>query len=203
MAYQRSDKVKEKLSAKQRAIINAAKEVFTEHGYEGTSIKEIARRAGVATGTVYLYLRNKEALFNAIIDEVYETVLQEIVRERQKANNRRDKLKASMAAALQTLGKHRDLARLVMTPSNDRVPKVGVHLADLTNRLVQLVEADLAEAIEAGEIPAQDIHLAAVAFVGTFYHTFSDWLQQESPVPLHHVVETLSAYNLRGLGFTE
>ncbi|MEW6662145.1 MAG: TetR/AcrR family transcriptional regulator [Bacillota bacterium] len=201
MAYQRSDKVKAKLAEKQKAIIKAAKEVFTECGYQGASIKEVARRAGVATGTVYLYLRNKEALFKAIVDEVYETVIQEIVQERLKVHTRQDKLKASMSASLSTLGKHRDLARLVMARSPEMAPNLGGYLAELTAKLVQLVEVDLAEAVEAGEIPAQDIHLSAVAFVGTFYHAFTDWLCQDPPLPLNHLVEALAAYNLRGLGF--
>jgi AcrR family transcriptional regulator len=44
---------------KQQAILTAARELFADQGYEETTIVHIARRAGVAVGTLYLYFRNK------------------------------------------------------------------------------------------------------------------------------------------------
>jgi len=44
---------------KRRAILDAARELFARRGYEETTIAEIARDAGVAVGTVYLYFQNK------------------------------------------------------------------------------------------------------------------------------------------------
>jgi AcrR family transcriptional regulator len=44
---------------KQQAILSAARELFADQGYEETTIVHIARRAGVAVGTLYLYFRNK------------------------------------------------------------------------------------------------------------------------------------------------
>lgn len=48
-------------------ILDAALATFVERGYAATRIEEIARRAGVSKGTTYLYFRNKEALFHAMI----------------------------------------------------------------------------------------------------------------------------------------
>ena len=52
---------------KKRRILEAATELFIQQGYRKTSIDEVARRAGVAKGTVYLYFKNKtELLVHAI-----------------------------------------------------------------------------------------------------------------------------------------
>jgi AcrR family transcriptional regulator len=48
-------------------ILAAAFEVFAVHGYEAARIDEVARRAGIAKGTVYLYFRDKEKLFQAVV----------------------------------------------------------------------------------------------------------------------------------------
>lgn len=48
---------------KREKILEKAKEVIAKKGYECASIKEIAKRAGVAQGTPYLYFKNKEDLF--------------------------------------------------------------------------------------------------------------------------------------------
>ncbi len=51
---------------KRRAIVEAARALFTTEGYETTTIAEVARQAGVAVGTVYLYFKNKNDLLFAV-----------------------------------------------------------------------------------------------------------------------------------------
>lgn len=54
-------------SKRQEEILAAAFKVFADHGFEATRIDEIARRAGIAKGTIYLYFRDKEHLFRAMV----------------------------------------------------------------------------------------------------------------------------------------
>ncbi|MGD8576544.1 MAG: TetR/AcrR family transcriptional regulator [Thiohalophilus sp.] len=51
-------------------IVAAALELFVEHGFAATRLEDVARRAGVSKGTVYLYFDSKEALFEAVVREV-------------------------------------------------------------------------------------------------------------------------------------
>ena len=53
-----------------RDIVAAALSVFTEKGFAGARIEEIARRAGVSKGTLYLYFETKEDMFRAVVREV-------------------------------------------------------------------------------------------------------------------------------------
>jgi AcrR family transcriptional regulator len=48
-------------------ILAAAFEVFSAHGYEAARIDDVARKAGIAKGTIYLYFRDKEQLFRAMV----------------------------------------------------------------------------------------------------------------------------------------
>jgi TetR/AcrR family transcriptional regulator, fatty acid metabolism regulator protein len=57
---------------KEKDIIDAAVVVFGRHGYAKAKIHHIADGAGVATGTVYLYFRNKEKLLLRILEQVWE-----------------------------------------------------------------------------------------------------------------------------------
>lgn len=50
-----------------QAIADAALGVFCRHGYAETQVADIARAAGVSTGTIYLYAESKEALFHAAL----------------------------------------------------------------------------------------------------------------------------------------
>src|SRR3712207_3197971 len=53
--------------AKERAILDAALEVFAESGFAQARLDAVAARAGVAKGTIYLYFPSKQALFEALI----------------------------------------------------------------------------------------------------------------------------------------
>jgi AcrR family transcriptional regulator len=54
---------------KRRQILNGAREVFLAMGFDGASMGEIARKAGVSKGTLYVYFTSKEELFEAITHE--------------------------------------------------------------------------------------------------------------------------------------
>ena len=55
--------------AKRRQIMEGARAVFLAQGFDGASMGEIARQAGVSKGTLYVYFDSKEALFEAIVEE--------------------------------------------------------------------------------------------------------------------------------------
>jgi AcrR family transcriptional regulator len=60
----------EKGRATRDRLIEAGRELFGEHGYEGTSIEAILRAAGVARGALYHHFDTKEALYDAVLDRV-------------------------------------------------------------------------------------------------------------------------------------
>jgi AcrR family transcriptional regulator len=53
--------------ARPAEILDAALELFVERGYSATRLEEVARRAGVTKGTMYLYFESKEVLFKAVV----------------------------------------------------------------------------------------------------------------------------------------
>jgi len=61
--------------ARPEELVAAALEVFVKRGYEGTTLADVARRAGVTKGTIYLYFENKEALFKAVVRETIVPVI--------------------------------------------------------------------------------------------------------------------------------
>jgi AcrR family transcriptional regulator len=54
-------------TARREAILAAALDEFSERGYEATRLDDVANRAGIAKGTIYLYFRDKESLFQELI----------------------------------------------------------------------------------------------------------------------------------------
>lgn len=71
------DAIQEQFAAARRnQILDAAAKAFAEKGFHATTIKDIAREAGLADGTIYIYFANKHALLLDIFERMRESILQ-------------------------------------------------------------------------------------------------------------------------------
>lgn len=70
---------------KRARIVDAAIEVFARKGFRAARVSDIAERAGVADGTIYLYFRNKEDLLLTIFEEKMEEVLAALAKSLEAA----------------------------------------------------------------------------------------------------------------------
>src|SRR5918992_5975624 len=88
----------ERRAATQRALLDAARELFAEVGYHGASAEEIVRRAGVTRGAMYHHFEDKRGLFRAVVEEI-EAEVDEVVLEaaREAMRESEDPLEAWMA----------------------------------------------------------------------------------------------------------
>ena len=60
---------KRRKEARPSELLEAALELFVEKGFAATRLEDVASRAGVSKGTLYLYFENKDALFKAVVQE--------------------------------------------------------------------------------------------------------------------------------------
>ncbi len=67
--------MKTKSEEKRLALLQAALAVVTEKGFFATKVDDVARRAGVAKGTVYLYFKDKPAIYIGLVDWLLEQAL--------------------------------------------------------------------------------------------------------------------------------
>ncbi len=73
------DSLQEQLiAARRNQILDAATKVFAEKGFHPTTIKDIAKQAGIADGTIYIYFENKTALMLGILDRMNESEQRDI-----------------------------------------------------------------------------------------------------------------------------
>src|SRR5918992_2642094 len=77
----------ERRAATQRALLDAAREMFAERGYHGAAAEEIVRRAGVTRGAMYHHFEDKRELFRAVVAEI-ETEVDEAVLEAARGGMR-------------------------------------------------------------------------------------------------------------------
>lgn len=98
------------ISDKRAAILRAAISVFARCGYFNSKVADIAREAGVADGTVYLYFKSKEEILHSIFDRSVEEALGAARKRVARLTDPREKLRQIAHMHLERLGADRDLA---------------------------------------------------------------------------------------------
>ncbi|HEX6989049.1 MAG TPA: TetR/AcrR family transcriptional regulator [Bacillota bacterium] len=181
-------------------LLAAAAAAYAELGYHRTSVKSIVDRAGVATGTFYLYFPTKEASALAIIDRLYELVMGAVASARVAWHTSLDKLAASAEAVLDTFGRHEDLSRVVLIQAPGAHPDFDRRLQAIHAELAGLVARDIREAVEEGRLPPQDEFIAARCVVGAVYEILNGWMRDRLPPDPKTAAPGLRAFVLRGIG---
>lgn len=95
---------------KREAIIRAAIKVFAEKGYFNSKVADIAKAAGIADGTVYLYFKGKDEVLHSIFDRTMAEFISEGRREIEGLPGPEAKLRRIAELHLERLGADRDLA---------------------------------------------------------------------------------------------
>jgi TetR/AcrR family transcriptional regulator, fatty acid metabolism regulator protein len=95
---------------KRDAILKAATETFARRGFFQSQVADIARAAGVAAGTVYLYFRSKDELLVSIFDRTMKEAMVEGRAAVQGLKDPRERLRRIARLHLERMGRDRDLA---------------------------------------------------------------------------------------------
>src|SRR4051795_10924660 len=156
--------VSEEDTSKRRQILDGARKVFMDLGFDGASMGEIARAAGVSKGTLYVYFDHKYRLFEAIVEEETRTAL--LFRfdpARDIATNLAGFGEAYLALICRPGGG--SAIRTVMAIA-ERMPEVGRRYYE---RVLEMTIGRLSDylmvRVAVGDLAIDDCHLAAAQFM--------------------------------------
>lgn len=105
--------MQKKSDDKYKRILQASIEVISEKGLHKASISEIAKKAGIAQGTFYLYFKSKHDLIPAIADYLLTLTLKSVQEEVKEGESFWDTLKVLIADTFKITEKHKDIIVLV------------------------------------------------------------------------------------------
>ena len=150
---------------KRAAILDAAKRMFTRHGFEGVSMDQIAAEAGVSKLTVYSHFGDKETLFSAAITAKCEEQLSNSLFAVDPAVPLRDQLLGVARAFFTLITSEEALAIHRVVTTQPPPAKLGLLFWEAGPRRVQeAFEAFLRDQIAAGQLDVPDMHRAASQF---------------------------------------
>lgn len=124
-ALTRREKRERQRSERRERILAAARKVFASEGFEGTTIADVAREAGVASGTVYLYYASKLHLFAALYEQLFAVIGSAITTE-DAPPDMPGGTRARVHSVFTACREHRDLLRLVFLNQDPRPEAAGM-----------------------------------------------------------------------------
>lgn len=188
---------------RRQALAEVALKLWAEHGYDGTSVATIAREAGIAKGTFYLYFETKGALLlevlrrNSLVPNVLALIAD------LKTRSLEDAVHGFVRGAWRHLGSQRDLLLVALR-------EMPTHLAEAREAVARVLvpaNAALARDLDARIGPGRAGEISTViavrGLVGMVMVTF---LTQEIlgagqllPVPENEITKTIAELFLRGV----
>jgi AcrR family transcriptional regulator len=172
-------------SSKRRQILDGARKVFMDLGFDGASMGEIARAAGVSKGTLYVYFADKSRLFEAIVEQ--ESLEQGEIAfnfdpARDVATTLREFGEAYIALICRPGGG--SAIRTVMAIA-ERMPEVGRRYYErVLDKTINRLAAYLDVHVASGELVVEDRQLAASQFLMTCQASlFLPFIFQAAPAP--------------------
>jgi AcrR family transcriptional regulator len=164
--------------ANRGAILDAAREVFSELGYGAATVRDIVRRTELATGTFYNYFPDKEAVFRELLDESARETRARVRDARRRATTLDEFVREGYRAYYEFLaGDPTTFAILRRNAGTIRAlfdsPALGAGFEEL--------EADLDAGVGAGLVPPHDTRYMAAAMVGAGFEIAVRMLENDPP----------------------
>jgi len=184
---------------KRRRILEAAVHVFARKGYFAARVADVAKKAGVADGTIYLYFRNKEDILVRLFDEVMSEHVQGAREALHALPTVEDRLLAIAERHLAVLGGNRDLAAVFQVELRQSTRFMERFTASWLRDYFELLDEVIEEGQREGRL-RRDVNrkLAAKMFFGALDETVTSWLLSERRYALEGLAAPVVDLFLRG-----
>ncbi|MBB6637861.1 TetR/AcrR family transcriptional regulator [Cohnella thailandensis] len=191
-----TSKKKEKFSL----ILDAAQKVIAESGFHGAQVSRIAKEAGVADGTIYLYFKNKEdilvSLFRSRLGELVELFNARAL----EAATSSEALRHICEIHFTQLERNAELAYVTQIELRQSSLELRKAIGQAVKPYIELIEHMVRRGMETGEFRADlDPKLTRLLLFGAMDEVVTSWLISGRKYSLTALVEPTVAFFLRGL----
>ena len=186
---------------KYHRILEAAVAVFAKAGFHESTISQIAKAAGVADGTIYLYFKNKDDIlvhfFNFKTRQVFARFREEV----DQAHKAVDKLRNLIRRHLEEFQKDRHMAVLYQAETHSINRLAEEQIREMHKMYLDLI----AEIVEQGQVEGairRDLYVGLVKryILGGVDEVINTWLHSERKYDLTSMADPLVDLFIRGIG---
>jgi TetR/AcrR family fatty acid metabolism transcriptional regulator len=187
-------------TSKRERILRAAVDVFARNGYFNAKVSEIAKAAGVADGTIYLYFEGKEDLLVTIFREHTRNYLVSLEQQLKDISRPEERIRVAIRHHLETLGRDRSLAVVSQVELRHSLKFMNLfsqmEVADYLGMIKKIVEHGQAEGVF-----RRNLHptLVAKSVFGILDEMVTSWILSEKEHALADQADPIADLILTGL----
>ncbi len=161
-------------------IIDAAVIVIAENGYHQAQVSKIAKQAGVADGTIYLYFKNKEDILVSLFQEKMGVFIEKIEEEIKSKKNAADKLYSLIDKHFTLLSEDHHLAIVTQLELRQSNKDLRLRINEVLKGYLNVVDKIISDGKENGEFREElDVRLARQMIFGTIDETVTTWVMND------------------------
>lgn len=166
-------------------IIDAAVIVIAENGYHQAQVSKIAKQAGVADGTIYLYFKNKEDILVSLFQEKMGVFIEKIEEEIKSKSSAADKLYSLIEKHFTLLSEDHHLAIVTQLELRQSNKDLRLRINEVLKGYLNVVDRIISEGKENGEFREElDLRLARQMIFGTIDETVTTWVMNDQKYKL-------------------
>lgn len=185
---------------KYKQIIDAAVIVIAENGYHQAQVSKIAKQAGVADGTIYLYFKNKEDILISVFQEkmaVFVSNLEGILNKDYSAS---EKMKLMIESHFKLLAGDIHLAIVTQLELRQSNTDIRLKINNVLREYLLLLDQILATGIQNGEFDQDmDTRLARQMVFGTMDETITTWVMNDQKYDLVELAPKVHHLLMKGM----
>jgi AcrR family transcriptional regulator len=187
--------------ARRRGLVAAAGRVFADRGVSGTAVSDIAKAAGVAQGTFYLYFASKDEVVLAVVESIGDEMMAAITDAVAASGPTAVEKLLGLSDVLIGLGEEPAIADVADFIHRRENRALHDRLAEnLTPRLVPLVESIVIQGVTEAVFDVAETHAAAWFVLGGLH---SIELAGTPAAQMPQAIQVVTHLTLRALGYTE
>ena len=195
----------EKISNEKRMeILNAAVDLISERGFERTTVDEIASRASVGKGTIYLYFENKEKIFIAILESGIQEIIKRMNEILSQSGDFQQRFEAMLKEHLQFAEEHREFYKVLI---KERLNMKLIADKDAQDRIIEKYrksQQQLTQFMQIGidqeQLRSGDPSIYAFVFTGIVSHFCFHWLTERESDSLVNQMPVIMDLFFNGVG---
>lgn len=185
---------------KYKQIIDAAVIVIAENGYHQAQVSKIAKQAGVADGTIYLYFKNKEDILISVFQEKMGVFVSELEKIIAKDASAADQLGMMINSHFSLLANDLHLAIVTQLELRQSNHDIRMKINNVLRGYLKLMDRILISGIELGEFDQNmDIRLARQMVFGTMDETITTWVMNDHKYDLVELAPKVQRLLLKGM----
>jgi TetR/AcrR family fatty acid metabolism transcriptional regulator len=189
-----------RIGEKYDAIINAAVKVIASNGYHNAKVSQIAKQAGVADGTIYLYFENKDDVLISMFNEKISRFVDDVRSRLAAIDSPEDKLKelVRMHFTFLTTDPNMAIVTQIELRQSDRASRVEI--GKVVKTYLDIIDELIEDGVKAGAFrQGMDVRLARKMIFGTLDEMVTSWVMKDMKYDLTALADPIFEMFLKGI----